>query len=146
MSDSPQQHDDWTNCPDGVLTSLGQRLRVEEARDQSAQVMRGVVAFGVLVVAGVGAAWWLNSPNLPVAITCAECHSHFDEYHNHLAGNAAVDPDLAASMAQHLEECGVCRVKFEEQFPGALRAGLKDAGRWLARSDVQLAWAIIRAG
>ncbi len=146
MSDSPQQSDDWTNCPEGVLTSLGHRLRVDEARDQSAQVMRSVVALGVLVVVGAGTAWWLTAPNLPGEITCAECHSHFAEYHGHLAGNATVDPDLATSMAHHLEVCGACRAKFKQQFPGALQAGLKDAGRWLSRSDVQLAWAIIRAG
>lgn len=146
MSDSPQQPDDWTNCPDGVLTSLGQQLRAAEARDQSAQVMRSVVAFGVLVVVGAGTAWWLNSPNLPAAISCAECHSHFAEYHDHLARDAAFDPNLATSMAHHLEVCDVCREKFKKQFPGVLQAGLRDAGKWLARSEVQLAWSIMHAG
>lgn len=139
MSNLPHEPDDWSACPAGALTMLGDRLRADHRRDQSAALMRNVVTFGVLLVAGVGAAWWIGGSMLPGGIACTTCHANFAAYQAHLTGGAAMDTEMASSMSDHLAVCPICRSEFNKQFPGLLSDALEDTGRLLARSDVQAA-------
>lgn len=138
MFHDPNQTD-WTSCPEGALTSLGSRLHDQQRREQTASLMRTVAACSVLIVAAVGAIWWMSDVSTLGGITCAECHNTFDSYHAHLTGAEPMDDKFADSMQAHLDNCPKCRSLFEKEFPAALATALNDAGRLLATGDQRLA-------
>ena len=139
MSSRPSpQHDQWQPCQPGELSSVADQLiRDESGRQRQQTLQRAIVGLATVLVVAVGVSLWVTDEEQPPlapfgGITCAECFEAFPEYHTHLTQGVEMRKDFAVSMNAHLEECEMCRHKFEQRFPGVLSVGLQRAGRLLA--------------
>lgn len=123
MSIHPENQDEWNDCPAGELSRMASRLNLSQKRAHTRKLYRSSLLSMLLVAVGVVVVGSVLTPisNHYGGITCAECKSHFETYHSHLTGVAQIgDSALSSSMATHLANCGFCKEKFRQSYPGVL--------------------------
>ncbi len=117
---------DWNDCPQGELSQMVCKLEASQTRARSKKLVQTGLLGTLLVAAGVvvsGSLLTSNGTRGYGGISCAECKSHFAEYHAHQTGSELLeDLGLATSMAAHLAECQSCRSRFNENYPDVLQA------------------------
>ena len=118
---------DWSECPQGELSQMVRHLSASQARARNRKLVQtgvvsmvlvacGVVVVGSLTNRGGGGSFTFGG------ITCAECASHFAEYHGYLTDSKEFGtPELVASMTTHLGSCPICQSRFNETYPGVLK-------------------------
>lgn len=122
MSASPAE---WSACESGELRGLGDRLRTAHRDRQRLRAITGgaiAAAAAAVLIAVIVPASGPSGANAVATISCETCYDRFASYHAHVTSDAPMAADAAAEVARHLEECDVCRPKFEEEYPGVLSA------------------------
>jgi hypothetical protein len=120
MNGKQNIEDDWQACPSGELTQMVGRLNARERRARFAQLASSGLMSMLLFAAGailVGGFVIYQEPMFG-GISCTDCLSHANEYHDHLLGSSPMaDVELASQIETHLEECLCCRTKFGQAYP-----------------------------
>jgi hypothetical protein len=140
MSRKEERLDDWRPCAPGELVHLAARLDAHHRLRRGKQLINRAVAVLVIGASALLVVGAFTRDRLP-PLTCAECRSHFAEYHLHQLNEQPLDDQsLAQRMADHLARCEHCRAKFLAAYPdarlGAAPPGgagaLLAAASWLA--------------
>ncbi|NOY29262.1 MAG: hypothetical protein GXP28_03515 [Planctomycetes bacterium] len=133
---------DWNNCPQGELSRMVRKLDASRARTRTKKLVQTSLLGMLLVAAGVvvsGSLLTSNSEGGYGGISCAECKSHFVEYHAHITGSELLeDLGLASSMAVHLADCRFCQSRFNASYPGVLQVGISISTQPMIRSPMPL--------
>jgi hypothetical protein len=120
MNVKENTQDDWQACPPGELTRMARRLSARERRARFSQLASNGLLSMLLFAAGailVGGFVIYEEPTFG-GISCTDCLSHADEYHNHLVGKVTMaDVELVGRIETHLELCLCCRAKFRQAYP-----------------------------
>jgi hypothetical protein len=123
MNGKENTQDDWQACPPGELTRMARRLSARERRARFSQLASNGLLSMLLFAAGailIGGFVIYEEPTFG-GISCTDCLSHADEYHNHLIGKVTMaDVELVGQIETHLELCLCCRVKFRQAYPEVL--------------------------
>ncbi|MEO1496806.1 MAG: hypothetical protein AAFV43_06610 [Planctomycetota bacterium] len=127
-SPSNPTHDEWSPCQSGELEGLrGSLVRANRSRKTArALVTGGYATAACLALFAVG--FLLNGGSAAVpAMSCQACYARFDAYHGHVTDDTPMRAELVAQVEQHLDECEMCRGKFEKRYPDVLAVSLAAA-------------------
>lgn len=137
MTSGGKQHgpqESWQPCQSGEIAGLVKGLRSRRSRQTAHRALVGVVAFGVLLVAGLYAVPRLGGVERDYGgITCSEVVAHADDY---IAGT--LEPAVAGKIDVHLAQCDHCRRAIRQRrrrkdsAPLAVKAGHVAVGRFLS--------------
>ena len=108
------EHDQWQDCPPGLLAGMASQLRREQRRGKQLPLIVGVA---VLLVIGLGYAALRQPDASPLPrLTCDDTISLFADFR---AGN--LDAQTAIRVREHLSHCPHCRERYEQEYPSDAR-------------------------
>jgi len=146
---NPADSGDWGDCPQGELSRMVRKLDASRARGRTKKLVQTSLLGTLLVAAGVVVGGSLLTSNRVAGyggISCAECKSHFAEYHAHVTGAELLeDLGLATSMAGHLADCQSCKSRFDANYPGVLHAGVSISVQPAIRNPLSQSLAMVLA-